>query len=398
MNKAIKEKIEQNQVKESVEKDLAYSKGFEKIYKSNTEDIERQQRTANNLRTIGYLMEKSVYQEEKVDWAVQGGIASGIAGTGAGIIAAASAMKKNAEIEEKNKAAREWGHQQNLSFQNMADRVSKNNIPLLSMDTIQKTYEIITSWSPDTLFSYLKFDDPTINVDQETKSITVSVSWHQQDRSICIDGAIRAKIYDIYKKCVGCAHLALPTEGTKNFKGSLSGICATPSQTTIDIIDSSTYTVELEPIDLWELGLKNLPSHKKTDGLTLEQHQKIVADYANAYNNEFQNSVLTNKGIKSEFKINLLTSLILSPILSGIWALIVMVIIPKLEFFLQIILLPVCLIVSMIPTTGMILVFLSSLKINVPYELKLVKSLSIIAHILLFALPIAVTVLGMLSY
>ncbi len=59
------------------------------------------------MRELGMILGSSAAQESKKDWAVLGGIASGIAGAGAGVAVAANAMAENAAIERRNKQSRE---------------------------------------------------------------------------------------------------------------------------------------------------------------------------------------------------------------------------------------------------------------------------------------------------
>lgn len=54
------------------------------------------------LKTLGIALSNSVQQEKKKDWAILGGIASGIGGTGAGVSVATQAMLENNEIDRRN--------------------------------------------------------------------------------------------------------------------------------------------------------------------------------------------------------------------------------------------------------------------------------------------------------
>ena len=51
------------------------------------------------IKELGIMLSTSVKQEKKKDWALLGGIAEGIAGPGAGIVVAGSAIAENIEIE-----------------------------------------------------------------------------------------------------------------------------------------------------------------------------------------------------------------------------------------------------------------------------------------------------------
>ena len=89
--------------------------------------------------------------------------------------------------------------------------------------------------------------------------------------AICIDGSFRAKIYTSDGKYAGCAYLILPKVGTAGFKGRLSRICAYPKP-------SDSYTVKVEPANLWELTLKDNSAFRKTDNLSVAEHRKTVSD------------------------------------------------------------------------------------------------------------------------
>ena len=100
--------------------------------------------------------------------------------------------------------------------------------------------------------------------------------------AICIDGSFRAKIYTSDGKCAGCAYLILPKVGTAGFKGRLSGICAYPKP-------SDSYTVKVEPANLWELTLKDNSAFRKTDNLSVAEHRKTVSDSETEFLHEMNN-------------------------------------------------------------------------------------------------------------
>lgn len=257
---------------EQKQRTLAYLEGLEKFHTMDVADAEAYKEGIEAMRLVGMLMQESVYQEKKNDWSIVGGIADGIAGPAAGISAAVNTINENAKIDAENAARREWGKKQNAHYQDLANQAAAQRPHALTISELQKKYTAIMAWSPDTLFSIIKFKTPTVAVDDVTGAVTVTVDWEQNDRSLCIDGAIRAKLYSEKGKCSGCAFLVLPKVGTSKFKGRLSGICSMPKQ-------ANQYNVVLEPINLWELASTNNPSYRKCDNLTYEQHQKIVQRY-----------------------------------------------------------------------------------------------------------------------
>lgn len=266
-----RERREQQAKREQKENQLAHMEGLAKYHKMNTEAAEKYQEGIEAIRQLGLIMQQSVYQERKNDWAVLGGIAEGIAGPAAGIATAVNAINENARIEAENTARREWGTKQNAFYQELAMQAERERPEDISMEKLQRKYMAIFSWAPTTLFSLLTLSNKRIEKDPKTGAVTVSLSWQQIDRSICIDGALRAKIYTNFGQCAGCAYLVLPKEGTVGFKGTLSGICTRPKPGTYCM-------VVVEPVDLWELASTGNLAYRRTDNLTLMQHRRLVAD------------------------------------------------------------------------------------------------------------------------
>lgn len=262
---------------EYTQEKLAKLFGMDKTYEQQKEIRYAKQEGADAIRQLGTLMQQSVYQEKEHDWAIHGGIANGLAGPIAGIATAINVESKNQKIREENAARREWGKQQKNYMDTLADRLQKE---ALASEDLKKNLVAIHSWSPVTLFEKIKFSTPKVTQNPQTNSITITTEWTSYDKSICIDGSIRAKIYDkSTKKCVGCAYLNLPVDGTQKGRGKLSGIFTGAQK-------NCEYTVKLEPADLWEVALIE-DKHKETkDGLSLVQHKQIVDKMKADYNSE----------------------------------------------------------------------------------------------------------------
>lgn len=268
-------KLEEQIEREQKEEKFAHMEGLQKFHEMDVDDAMKYQKGIEAMRELGVIMQRSVYQEKEKDWAILGGIADGIAGPAAGIITAANAINDNARIKAENAARREWGAKQNEFYQDLARQAERERPRAFSMNELQEKYTAILSWDPSTLFSMIKLSDTKIDIDEQTGAVEVSTSWRQDDKSICIDGALRAKIYSSYGSCVGCAYLVLPKVGTVGFKGKMSGICVSPK------LHSTSYTVKIEPVDLWELALKENIAYRKrkTDNLTDTVHRKLVSDF-----------------------------------------------------------------------------------------------------------------------
>ena len=253
---------------EREQKWLAKLEGLQKPYRMGLEEERRHREGVEAMRQLGVIVEASVYQEEEKDWAIHGGIAQGVAGPLAGVAVAAKTMQENAEIRERNAAQRQWGAQQNQSFQHLANEAERNKPRTLSLAQLEEQYEANLSWSPATLLSKFRFTDTKAEVDPATGAVTVSTFWCQGGIFICIDGSLRAKLYAPNGKCVGCAYLVFPKEGSEKRSGKLTGICARPKA-------PGPYKVVIEPYDLWELAAKGR-AWESDDDLLDQEHRELV--------------------------------------------------------------------------------------------------------------------------
>ena len=204
-----KKELEIQTKREQRETQLAHMEGLAKFHQMDVDDAREYQEAIDVMRKVGNIVEKSVYQEKETDWAIMGGIAAGIAGPAAGIVTATKIIQDNERINAENAARREWGAKQNTFYQDLASQAKQKSPTALSMSALQKKYEAILSWAPSTLFSLIKLRDTKIDVDAQTGAVTVSTSWHQDDKSICIDGSLRAKIYTNSGECARCSGVLL---------------------------------------------------------------------------------------------------------------------------------------------------------------------------------------------
>lgn len=278
-----KKKLEEQTQREQQETQLAHLEGLAKYHHMDVEDARRYQEGIEAMRLLGSIIPQSVYQEKEKNWAILGGIADGIGGPAAGIATAAKAIQDNVRINAENAARREWAAKQSAFYHNLACEAESKSPTPLSMSELQKKYKAILSWAPSTLHSLITLSDIKTNVDELTGAVTVSASWQQDDKSICIDGAFRAKIYTDSGDCAGCAYLVLPKAGTIKFSGVLSGICARP-------IPSNIYSVVIEPANLWELASKKNYTDITTDNLTYPERRKIVEDSEAEFQNELSSA------------------------------------------------------------------------------------------------------------
>lgn len=251
--------------------------GFKKFDKMQHIEARNRARLAQISDNLGDLFLSGAGQEREHDWSIQGGLASGIAGPVAGLAVAADTMVKNQQIRERNAARYQQGAE--LKKQSL---ISKINGPSLVYESdFNKKYTVDLTWSPDTLFSYLSVSVDSTKYDFNSKAVSVEARWKRKSGSPCVDGSLRAKIYDEQKECVGCAYLVFPKTGTgRHYSGIFTGICFLPKRL-------EHYEVKIEPVDLWELAEKG-SEHGKTDGLTKKEHEDIVAKYKSTYDAELK--------------------------------------------------------------------------------------------------------------
>lgn len=198
-----------------------------------------------SLRKFGESIANSTIQEKEHDWAINGGIASGIAGPFVGAAVAIDTMEKNAKIREKNEINRLRGLEQKKIYDDMADMMEKNYPTSKSVS--QMKYVAKFDRPVDELFSYLELSNFRTEIDEYTGAVLIRVDWIQKEGH-SIDGALRANLY-INGRYVCCGYLILPIQGTggqfSRWKGTLDAICTNPEI-------HGKYDVKVEPINLWE--------------------------------------------------------------------------------------------------------------------------------------------------
>lgn len=252
---------------------LAHCEGLEKYYKMAAYEEEKNREAAETLRKMGGILQQSVYQEKEKDWAVRGGIASGIGGLGAGVAAAVDAMQDNERIRKENADRREWGKQQNDHHEQLARQVEAKRIAAPSMYQLQRDYDVDLSWKPETLLEYIfdgRLNHVRHRVDEDTGVVHVSVTLGNY-ASMMIDGSLRGKLYTQDGKCAGCAYIPLPVGGIFNDVCYAGGFCAQPKY-------PGPYKVKVEAANLWTLLPKGTVCEWKSDGISDEQHRKLVAE------------------------------------------------------------------------------------------------------------------------
>ncbi|SEA49776.1 hypothetical protein SAMN05216349_11463 [Oribacterium sp. KHPX15] len=189
-------------------------------------------------------------QQKEHDWAIHGGIASGIAGPAAGLAAAADIQAKNAQIRAQNEAnAKAFAPLMMTSLSGAADY--DRHARALQEEIEAAKIKLVSNDDAKTCLSKITFSDTKVEV-SETGTCTVTTSAKLatpmiifDDVDAIIDGTIIANIYE-GKTLVGVASLVLPKYGIKG-ETKLKGMCLFCGT------KGKTYTVEYAATNLWAM-------------------------------------------------------------------------------------------------------------------------------------------------
>jgi UPF0716 family protein affecting phage T7 exclusion len=208
--------------------------------------------TGRNKRIQMLTDERNACQQKEKDWALHGGIASGIAGGFAGAASAMSIQAQNAEIRAQNAANLE-ALQPLLMAGAMSSMKCAERARELASAIEAAKIKLVSETSSSTVFDQLNFSDTEVTV-TETGTCIVKTTVRASD-DFCIyddvkaviDGTIRAKIYD-GETCIGTAPIVFPTYGVRLSTG-VSGMCLFCGE------PGKTYRVEFGPGNLWAMEL-----------------------------------------------------------------------------------------------------------------------------------------------
>lgn len=311
--RALEEKRNKEKEREISEKELAYTEGLEKIAKMRPCDIEEYMKEIVRAKeelasTESLLKNRKMLYERKGDWAIAGGLAQGIAGPAAGVVAAQNVIRENQAIDLRNDNITSGLAQIQLyGLPKLKERVQEleKHIPeKVTIEELQKQYKVVLAWSPKTLFNKLNLRKKKCMRDKETNSIIVSTECTiSKNFNFNIGGSLRAKLYTPDRKYVGCAYLNLPSTLCSNnsfySNNVLTGIITEPNlHDTIFLRDVKEYEVRIEYVDLWVWVKKHNSSAKnRSDNLTDEEHRQIVAEHEAEFLKE-QNKALGQKEYK----------------------------------------------------------------------------------------------------
>ncbi len=190
-------------------------------------------------------------QQKELDWATRGGIASGLAGPGAGAAAAVDAQIKNAQIRAQNQANMEAmaplffdGLSKSGDYEKAAERVAK------ALEAAR--IKLVADTGKNKVLGKLNISLKKVDI-SDTGAFTVKAAVSAPNPitifdnvPAVIDGTISADLYQ-KGKLVGQALMALPTYGVEKNTVEVEGICLSGAQRGVG------YEVKFTAHHLWEM-------------------------------------------------------------------------------------------------------------------------------------------------
>lgn len=226
---------------------------MEKIEKTITAYKEGQEA----LKTLGIALSNSVQQEKKKDWAILGGIASGIGGAGAGVSVATSAMLENNEIDRRNAQLKSLA---NKTIAEMYSSSAKINSDIYDL---QKELELFKYHlkENDKKVVWEEYDSKEIfkgldiyTTVKKTKdlctlqiSVKITNNFNVEESSsvtTVVDGTLQADIYYNDDTFVDSVCIPLPLFGVNTSTEVVA-------YTDMYVKANGEYTVKLSPNKLW---------------------------------------------------------------------------------------------------------------------------------------------------
>lgn len=231
-------------------KKKAEAVGLDKIIICEQQESYNHSQGIAAMKTLGNAIGSSAYVEKERNWAVEGGIAQGIGGVAAGVSAAVDAMQENERIRARNEANKQWAADTKDRFLQQAREAERNRPKSTSMQKLESQYKVDFGDSPLTLYGQLQEITASVSVDNKDAAILmVKASFpnsFNREKNMCIDGALRGKVYDAGNKLVGCAYLPFPKYGIDTMGSALLGYVM------LDKLNPP-YSVKISPINLWRL-------------------------------------------------------------------------------------------------------------------------------------------------
>lgn len=192
------------------------------------------------------------------DWAIHGGIANGLAGSGAGVATAMNIQRQNAENRAQANAINSayvssLVQSGILKKASDAEKQYKEEAKELQAQIQEAETALVAEDSADKCFNRLRFEETSVTVSETGTCYVMAKAYLKNSITIfnsvkaTVDGTILAEICD-GKNVIGCAKLVLPIWGTsKTATEELEGMalfCGQPGK---------EYTVRLKAGNLWAM-------------------------------------------------------------------------------------------------------------------------------------------------
>ncbi len=302
--KSDKETKERNRIRSIARRDAAIkinwdkkkseAVGLDKIIVCEEQEAYNYSQGIAAMKTLGNAIGSSAYVEKERNWAVEGGIAQGIGGVAAGVSAAVNAMQENERIRDRNEANKKWAADTRDKFLQQARDAERNRPQSSNMKILESQYRVDFCDSPLALYGKLQEMTASVCIDNQNAAILmVKVSFpnsFNRGRDLCIDGALRGKVYDKDSKLVGCAYLPFPKYGIDEMGSALLGYVM------VDKLNPP-YSVKITPINLWRLytpqklylrikGRKGQQQHPNRDAIVQELKEAWESEWAAAQDNK----------------------------------------------------------------------------------------------------------------
>ncbi len=208
---------------------------------------------------LGVMISQSAAQEKTSDWAIAGGIASGIAGPAAGLAVAADTMRRNSEIETRNQANRAAANQLASSVMSSAfNSYSDTNALSAKRDALKEelnqtsTKVILDQIEQSEIIQSVNIADYDIKT---TKSNALEISVSIQNTleikdvppnvHLTVDGTFKGEVY-AGELLVDTITIPLPLYGVVcGGKKSVTVYCGMYSK------NKQPYSLKTQPNKLW---------------------------------------------------------------------------------------------------------------------------------------------------
>lgn len=196
-------------------------------------------KNADNLMRAGYQKEN--------DWAIMGGIASGIAGPGAGVVTALDTQAQNAQIRAQNQA---YANAALPAFINMTGSAQsmRSRADALEKEMKEVDEKLVSELSSQQVFDMLSFQDSFVAV-SDTGAYRVNVNVEPRKKltignfPAVIDGTIDAHVKANGAE-IGVVKIVFPANGISQTT-KLGGIALSGAEKDL------SYSVEFSPYKLW---------------------------------------------------------------------------------------------------------------------------------------------------